>query len=153
MNEENGQWVLYLTLSNKLPKNFYLLDNALKRFGHTLVPMTYSTLLNLANESKGLTVICMVSNAQELYRYARKVRKILNLMVQNQTIDLYVLSSFSQINDTATFRRNSSYHFSTLPVELSSFSASLVKSINEKSNNKTKWPGGKSPRPSMLNEL
>lgn len=153
MNEENNPWILYLTLSNKLPKKFYLLDRTLKKLGYTLVPMTYSTLLNLATESQGLNVICMVSNAQELFRYSKKVRKILKYMVQNKIINLHVLSSFTQINDTAAFRRDRSYHFVSLPIDIRSFSINLVESINEKSKTKTQWPGGKSPRPSMLNEL
>lgn len=150
---ENEKCIFYLTLSDKLSSNYFTLAKQFTQQGFTLLPLTYSTLLGLTNEAERLTVICMVSNATELNRYSKKVHKILKLLVQNHTINLHLVSSFSHINEFEKFRKNIDYNFYYLPVKIKSFCSIIVKSIYERYNQQTKWPGGKSPRPSMLNEL
>jgi hypothetical protein len=153
MKETKADWIFYLNLSDKLSQNFYILDKIFKEKGYTLIPVSYSSLLNLSHELDKIHVVCMVTNGKEFSRFAKKVRKFLKMMIQNEVMDLYFASSFQTLNDTAHFRGKKNYHFVRLPMSAQLFCDTIVTTIELKNNKKLSWPGGKSPRPTMLNGI
>ena len=74
-------------------------------------------------------------------------------MIQNNVIDLYMISSFNNIDETAKFRGKKNYHFVPLPIEVKVLCDTICTTIQIKEKQKLTWPGGKGPRPNMLNQL
>lgn len=147
-----NNWIFFLNLSEKLPRNFFILSQFFKDRSITLVPINYTALLQFTRESDRIHIICMVSNMNELSRY-NKIKKYFKLMIQNNILDLYMASSFQGLDETNSFRGKKNYHYIKLPIEAELLCEIIFKTVDIKQNQKLSWPGGKSPRPTMLNQL
>lgn len=145
--------LFYLNLSDKLTKNFLVISQFFKAKGMTLVPLRPSDLLQFTREAERIHLICIISGLKEKERFQRKLKKYLNLMIQNNVVDLYIISSFSNIDQTAKFRAKKNYHFVSLPIEGKILCDTICTTVEIKEKQKLTWPGGKGPRPNMLNQL
>lgn len=153
MKDTEDKILFYLNLSDKLTKNFIKLSQLFKAKGITLVPIKPSDMLQFTREVERIHMICMVTGIKEKVRFNKRVSKYLKMLIQTNMIDLYMVSSFSTIDETANFRGKKNYHFVSLPIEVDLLCDTIHKTIEIKEKQKLTWPGGKRSRPAILNQL
>lgn len=139
--ESKESWIFYLKLQKELPKEYFRLDQELKMYGKSLVPMTIRSLGESIKKSKKIHVLIVVRNLDEFRYFNSKVKKILKFMVRTGRVSLYVTSSFNAVNDTTIMRRDF-YYFMKLPVSYSFLCQSIAKVVDSNDANAYKWPGG-----------
>ena len=151
--ESNDNWVFFLKLSKQLPRQYFNLDREFKKAGLTLVPITLSDLLQILKGEDRPQVICFVQNIYHFRFMYKRGQKVLTMLTRNDKIDLYILSSFSCLNQTAELKGRSNYFYLTLPVPLRKCCAIIASTIINKWRFGHTWVGGKSgKRPKILNE-
>ena len=124
--------IFYLNLSDKLPRNFVVMSQLFKTKGITLVPIGRSDLLQFTREVERVHMICMVNGIKEKSRFNKKIKKFLKLLIQSNMVDLYMVSSFSSIDETSNFRGKKNYHFVPLPIEADLLCDTICKTIEIK---------------------
>lgn len=142
------EWIFYLKLTKNLSREFFFLDQELKRTGKTLIPVGMKTLLEYVKRSHTTHVIILVKSVQELEYFNRKVRKPMRILMASRRVHLYCGSSFLAINDPGLMKRDY-YYFAKLPVHTSSFCQAISCEIDRKETSVLKWPGGTRPRLSI----
>lgn len=151
--EATDNWVFFLKLSKDLPRQYFRLDSEFKKAGITLIPVSLSDLLNILKGEQRPQVICLVQNITHFRYMHKKGQKVLTMLVRNDKIDLYVLSSFTCLNKTAELKGRSNYFYLGLPVPLRRCCAMIIAAIVNKWRYGHNWIGGRSgKRPKILDE-
>lgn len=151
--EVEGNWIFFLSPTRSLPSYYVAMDAQFKRAGLSLIPVTLSDLLTILKTEHKPQVICVVSNFTQMHFMLKKGVKVLNMLIRNDLIDLYVLSSFISLDQTATLRGRKNYLFLSLPLPLRLTCVKITAAIIKKWEGRKIWPGGKSyRRPKILDE-
>lgn len=149
MKGSKGEWIFYLKLGSKLPQHFFEMDQEFKLQGVSLVPISFSNLLEVTRGEDAVPVIVVVSSIAEANYYVKKLMKLIRVLLRYKRIDLFKASSFSFLNESAQLKTRDNYHFFSLPVSRTQFCDTILTRVTEKSTNVLKWPGGKTPRMSL----
>lgn len=147
LNTDNShmknEWIYYLRLSQNLDQNFINLDQGFKEFGHSLVPVTITDLLNMAKSGNSMQVITVVDKISRYQYYNLKVRKILKYLLKRENISFYVLSSFENSNDKKSLGSKNNYFFTSIPVSIKDYTFTVSEVIKIKEAQYNSWPGAR----------
>ena len=146
--DANDNWIYFLKLSRDLPREYILLDQELKKFNKSLVPVTLKGLLETSSKAAGVHIVVYVHSLDELRYFNRRANKILKYLLKNSLVNIYVASSFSELGDGSILKRNQ-YNFIRLPVSRKKFCESVSGMIDIVESDHLKWPGGTGPRMSL----
>lgn len=139
--ETKEHWIFYLKLQRELPQEYLMLDQHFKLFTKSLVPVGVRGLTEMVKKTRRIHVLVVIKSIEE-YRYFNKhVKKTMKFLVRTGRVNLYIVSSFNGVNDTAIMRRDF-YHFMRLPVSYQHLCQSVSKIIDTKELTSFKWPGG-----------
>lgn len=142
-------WIYYLKVTKYLPEEYLALDQEFKKHGKSLVPISLKSLLDSIRNGQRAHVLIVVKSFNEYKYFNRKVKKIIKLIMRSDRVHLHVASSFSAINDPTIMRRNF-YDFTRLPVKMNTFCESVSGIIDTQENQSLVWPGGVSPKMSLV---
>lgn len=143
--EKSDNWIFFLKLENELTSDFITLDQEFKKYGRSLVPITLPMFIEALKGDKAADIVIVVKSYREFKYFNSRVKKIFKYLMRAERINIYIVSSFSTINDPALMRKGF-YHFMKLPVKVSDFCYNVVSEIEEKERALNKWPGGVRPR-------
>ena len=135
----------FLTLSEKLPTSFYVLDSYLKEIGFMLVPIKIDQLQSFvaASDQEQITIITSTMDTNEYKLYNEKVRNILKFILKSPRLTYIHLSSFSKLNDSKQFFSLKNYIFLKYPIDPSRFVQRLARHHITQMSIDKRWPGGK----------
>ena len=138
-------WIYFLQLSRNLPREFLLIDQQMKSFNKSLVPVSLKGLIETASSNASVHIVIYIKTVTELSYFKRRVRKILKYLMRNSLVNIYIASSFSNINDGSLLKQNQ-YNFVKLPCLNSQFCESISKMVDSKDTELNHWPGGTRPK-------
>ncbi|HXH73800.1 MAG TPA: hypothetical protein VNJ08_02475 [Bacteriovoracaceae bacterium] len=154
MNEETAAspFIFYLSLEDRLPHTYFVFDRVLKDLGLILVPVKIDQLQTLAasTEQTHLIVITSTTNVKEYKLYNDKVRKVLKFLLKSKRLTFMHLSSFSKLNDIKKYTMTRNYFFLKYPLDSSLLAAKIARYHDLKTEQKTRWPGGKRSSPGAM---
>lgn len=146
MNHDNGApFIFYLLLEEQLPRTFYVFDAIFKDLGYILVPVRIDQLQTLASSTSQnhLIVLSSVTDVREYKYFNEKVRGLLKFVLKSKRITFMQLSSFSKLNDIKKYILSKNYFFLKYPLDARILSARIARYQELKTEEKTRWPGGK----------
>jgi len=145
MEIENTSFIFYLTLEDNLPKNYYVLDEKLKKVGFTLMPIKVDQLQAIISASmqEHVVILCSVSTASEYKLYNLYIRKYVKNAFKSKRTSFFLLSSFSKLNDKKSLGSIENYYFLKYPVCSDTLALQLCNFHMAKSTNSSLWPGGR----------
>ena len=136
--------IFFLTLEERLPPSYYQLNEVFKDHGMVLVPVKADQVQSLAfsTEQSNIIILCSVSNLQEFKSYT-KIRPLMKFILRSKRISFINLSSFSTLNDSKNFVLQKNYFFVKYPVDARVLAAKVTRYHELKTEQSSKWPGGK----------
>ena len=143
--EDQGQWVFFLKLSKELPSEYVTLSTEFHNRGKTLIPIALRSLLDCIKETSNVDIVLVVKSSQDLRYFNRRIKKIVKYLIRTGRVNLYIASSFTEVNDP-TIMKKDYYYFAKLPVSYSFLCDSISRIIDVREKQMKKWPGGDRPR-------
>jgi hypothetical protein len=142
---ENSSFVFYLCLTDVLPSSYFSFSLRMKKEGMTVVPVKFDQLQKVVavSDQAEIIVVTSIRNTQEALFYHRNVRKHLKYLLKSERITLFLLSSFSKLNDQKNHLVKRNYFFLKYPMELGLVCQLLARFLELKKEESRKWPGGK----------
>jgi len=131
MSKEKIEWVYYLNLDGNLNRHFFDIDQHFKNVNVTLIPISIDQLLTMSQEISRVNVICCVTSIHQRLKYLKKNNRIVKMLLKNKRINLYLISSYQNIDVQRGMRRVSNYTFLQLPVNLRDFSDQVSQDIKD----------------------
>jgi hypothetical protein len=146
------KFIFYILLDQKIPEDFYLFDDALKKLGFTLIPIAIDQIqiLGSISEQSHIFVISSSTDFSSFKAYNKNVRKMLMYLLKSDRITFFKLSSFNKLNDEKKFYNFKNYFFINYPQDVQKISEWMVHLFLVKSKMSKKWPGGKKTNSSVL---
>lgn len=146
-NHSNAEAPIFfwLNLEDKLDPLFYSASKHLSYLGIQLLPVRPDQISRLAalTEASHLILICSTRRQGEQVAFLRKVLPFLNLLLKQERLSLFHLSSFHKPETGPRISRHENYFFFKYPLNLESVCAKLKKFHGLKVSQAQKWPGGK----------
>ena len=133
--------VFYLKLSSKLGEEYFGLERRLRTEGKTVIPVDLVSMLELLKIKNNAPVVIIIKSSQELAYFKKKTHKILTYLLSSERIDLFMASSFGQVN-FKKYQGRKFYNFVKLPVSMDFFARSISKTIDIRQKSLQAWPGG-----------
>ena len=143
--KRTDHWIFYLKLRKELSDDFLLLDQHFKLHGKSLVPIGLKAFLDSIKHGQTANVLIVVKSIDEFKYFHRKIKKVLRFVMRSDRVRIYMLSSFSLVNDPSIMKGNQ-YSYFPLPVQLTQFSEEVCKDIDYNENVSLTWPGGVRPK-------
>lgn len=142
--ENSRPFIFYLTLSERLPDQYYVFDALLREAGYVLVPVKFDQLQQLVarTEQAHVLVLSCVTSFREYKIFSDKVRGILKYVLKSKRLSFFEFSSFSKLNDSRLLGLGKNYFFIKTPVDARAFVERLVSYHERKSEKSDLWPGG-----------
>lgn len=149
MSRLKDEWIFYLKLSPDLPDHFLALDNELKNYGFSLLPVSLPNLVELLKTNENCPVLMVIPGRKQANYYVKHVSKYVKNLLRFDKIDLFVASSFEFINESSKISYRANYHFFPLPMKTKELCDKIVSSHLDRVVESKVWPGGKRPRISI----
>lgn len=143
MENKHTFWVYYLSLSEKLPSQFFKLSAFLNKYGIMLLPIKPNQLKDFTKEQDHVVVVTFVTNLKEHYQLNASAAHIKFLLL-NKKIRLLHLSSFEQ--QTMPRIVQDHYQFEKLPIKTQNVLSIMLKMLYNSYKETKVWPGGKRAR-------
>jgi hypothetical protein len=140
--QEFESYIFFLQAKPQLPEAFFLLSTLFADFGISLIPVTPSSLKDLSyNERRHLIVLRNDLESNECFQKARKVH--IDYLMKHLLINLYDLTSFGEIEQTARVKRYRCYHSFALPASFEEIIVKISYEYYKSQKGNHKWPGGR----------
>lgn len=147
--ESKNRWIYFLKLSKELPEFYLKLDQNFKKFDKSLVPITLKSLIESSKSNEELHLVIVIRSLKEFEYFQKKVRKMLKFIARQERINIYMASSYSNVNDPGIMRKDF-YNYVKLPISMNLYCESVATMIEVKDQKLKKWPGGVRPRMSLV---
>ncbi len=135
----------WVNLEEKLGPLYYRAARALKQQGVTLLPVRMDQVARLASltDSPHLVVLCSTRRQAEYLAFAKHVVPVLGLLLRQERLSFFHLSSFHKLDMGARLKQRRNYYFFKYPLNVLSLCGKLKKFHQLKSTQAQKWPGGR----------
>lgn len=144
----NTPFIFYLSMEEELPKSFYIFDKCFKELGYILLPVKIDQLQMIcaSAEQNQIIVLSSITDSREMRMYNERVRNVLKYILKSKRLTMMVCSSFSKLNDFRMYSMMKNYFFLKYPLSARELAKKIVRYHDLKSEQNTKWPGGRRTR-------
>lgn len=135
-------WIL---LDERLDETFFSASVYLAERGVKLMPIHVQQVSRLAalSESGHVVVMCSTRNAGQYATFSKSVAPILGLLLRQERLSFFHLSSYQKLDLGAPAYRNKNYFFLKYPLSLESLCDKLKRFHELRLNRARVWPGGR----------
>ncbi len=135
----------WLTFEDKIDEQFVFMATELAKIGVTLLPAKIDQISRLASLSDlgHVTVICSTRQANHFAQFEKSVAKLLPLLLRQQRLTFFHLSSYKKLDLSSKFHRQKNYFFLKYPLKLENLCGKRKRFHELRLNRAKVWPGGR----------
>ncbi len=135
----------WLTFEDKIDEQFVFMATELAKIGVTLLPAKIDQISRLASLSDlgHVTVICSTRQANHFAQFEKTVGKVLPLLLRQQRLTFFHLSSYKKLDLSNKLHRQKNYFFLKYPLNLENLCGKLKRFHELRLNRAKVWPGGR----------
>lgn len=132
-------------LEDRLDSTYYSAAMNLKAIGAELLPVRIEQVARLASltEAPHIILICSTRKQSEYQAFARHVVPLLPMLLRQERLSFFHLSSFEKLNLASRISRRQGNFFLKYPLNLPSLCVKLKKFHQLKATHAQTWPGGR----------
>jgi hypothetical protein len=137
------KYIFYLDFDSELPDFYYSLAERFSHQGISLIPVKPDQLISFLNQHEMTYVISLTSKLSHIKKFQSKIKRLFKSGLNNNTLTVYHISSFSRLNLARTNMIAKNYFWIQLPIDVESLVKYLGKHYITHIGRKLTWPGGK----------
>ena len=144
-DESQNLFFFWILLDERLDELYYTTAAAMAARGVKLLPIKLGQVSRLAalSEAGHVTVLCSTRHARQYEVFNQSVAPLLHLLLRQERLSLFHLSSFQKLDLGAKGYRNKNYFFLKYPLSLEPLCDKLKRFHELRLNRARVWPGGR----------
>ncbi len=145
LTETDDLFFFWILLDEQLDEAYYTTARAMALRGVKLLPIRLNQVSRLAalTSAGHVTVLCSTRHAGQFANFNKSVAPLLTLLLRQERLSLFHLSSFQKLDLGHQSYRNKNYFFLKYPLSLESLCDKLKRFHELRLNRARVWPGGR----------
>lgn len=147
--QKQDRFILFLEMSDRPSETFFMVTEFMSKWNISVVPVSPSSLKGLRIVSQ-TNLLVVTSSLRTKTIFASLRETFLDFVLIRQKINLFHISSFSQIEIAHRLEKKLLYHHYQLPLHLEEVCHHMATEIYAKDNGVRAWPGGRRAKLPLL---